>query len=158
MQTYIGTKVITARPMSRIEYNDYREWELPENENGADAGYLVEYLDGGQSNHPDHAGYISWSPKDVFERSYRLVEGLDFGSALAAIKMGMKVSRTGWNGKGMFLRLNWNQSPTVKFEQKNSGYEVLPFIVMKTADNKLVPWLASQTDLLAEDWIVGEAA
>lgn len=69
-KTYEGTKRVHARPMNRGEYNAYRGWEVPADENPADDGYLVEYLDGGKSNHPDHAGYISWSPKDVFERAY----------------------------------------------------------------------------------------
>ena len=70
---YEGTKRLTAQPMTRGEYNTYRGWEVPADENPADAGYLVEYLDGGKSNHPAHAGYISWSPVDVFERAYKLV-------------------------------------------------------------------------------------
>lgn len=74
-KTYIGTKVIHARPMTRQAYNDYRGWQLPDNEDGADDGYLVEYVDGGKANDPRHAGYISWSPKDVFERSYRPMQG-----------------------------------------------------------------------------------
>lgn len=74
MQTYIGTKTINAKPMTRAEYNIYRDWELPSNENGDDEGYLVEYVDGGTANHPDHSGYISWSPKDVFDRTYKIAE------------------------------------------------------------------------------------
>lgn len=64
-------KEVLARPMSRAEYNSLRGWEVPEDENPSDEGYLVEYVDGGQANHPDFKGYISWSPKDVFERGYR---------------------------------------------------------------------------------------
>ena len=75
MKTYIGTKVIHALPMTRQAYNDYRGWELPTNEDGADEGYLVEYVDGGRANDSRHSGYISWSPKDVFERSYRPMQG-----------------------------------------------------------------------------------
>lgn len=71
MEKFIGTKVVKAKPMTRQEYNDLRNWTLPEDENGADEGYLVEYVDGGKANHPDFNGYISWSPKDVFERAYR---------------------------------------------------------------------------------------
>lgn len=63
-------KEVLARPMNRKAYNTLRGWELPANENPDDEGFLVEYLDGGQTNHPDFAGYISWSPKDVFERGY----------------------------------------------------------------------------------------
>lgn len=68
---YTGTKVVLGTPMNRLAYNQYRGWELPADENGDDEGYLVEYLDGGKANHPDHKGYISWSPKDVFERAYK---------------------------------------------------------------------------------------
>lgn len=73
MNLYIGTKMIKARPMARLEYNSYREWPMPENEEGTDPGYLVEYLNGGEPNHPDHAGYISWSPASVFEATYQSV-------------------------------------------------------------------------------------
>lgn len=67
---YTGTKTVLARPMTRGDYNAYRGWEVPADENPADEGYLVEYTDGGKSNHPAHAGYISWSPADVFARAY----------------------------------------------------------------------------------------
>lgn len=69
---YEGTKLVQAKPMNRLEYNQYRGWDLPADENGADEGYLVEYLDGGKGNHPAHSGYISWSPKEVFERAYKI--------------------------------------------------------------------------------------
>jgi hypothetical protein len=68
---------------------------------------------------------------------------MNFGSALAALKGGMKVSRSGWNGKGMWLAL---QRP-----DENSKMS-LPYIYMSTVTGDLVPWLASQTDILAEDW------
>lgn len=68
-----------------------------------------------------------------------------FSSALLSLKAGLQVTRSGWNGKGMWLRL---QVP-------DPGSKMtLPYIYMKTAQGDLVPWLASQTDLLAEDWIV----
>lgn len=76
---------------------------------------------------------------------------LSFGAALAYLKQGKRVARRGWNGKGMWLELvrEWES-------QLHCGYELAPFIGMKTADDKFVPWLASQTDILAEDWeIVG---
>lgn len=69
-KTYVGTKVIHATPMNRLAYNELRGWTLPEDENGEDEGYLVEYTDSeGQTGIFD--GYISWSPKDVFERAYQ---------------------------------------------------------------------------------------
>jgi len=71
MKRYTGTKTLAATPMTRGEYNAYRGWTAPEGEPQDVAGYLVEYEDGGKANDSRHAGYISWSPADVFERSYR---------------------------------------------------------------------------------------
>lgn len=70
--------------------------------------------------------------------------GLDFGLALAALEGGQAVYRAGWNGKGMWLALQWPDA---------NSKMTLPYIYMKTADDQLVPWLASQTDLLAKDWV-----
>lgn len=69
MSLFVGTKIVDATPMTRGEYNRYRGWEIPENENPDDTGFLVEYLDGGESNHPGHTGYISWCPKNVFHKA-----------------------------------------------------------------------------------------
>lgn len=80
-----------------------------------------------------------------------LERSMNFGQALEALKQGEKVARAGWNGKGMWLRL---VDPDEA--EANYVYEKLPYIEMKTADNKLVPWLASQTDMLAEDWTIAE--
>lgn len=68
---YIGTKSVLATTMTRGEYNDYRDWQIPENEDPSEQGYLVEYTDGGKPNDERHTGYISWSPADVFECSYK---------------------------------------------------------------------------------------
>lgn len=169
MKTHIGTKVIHALPMTRQAYNDYRGWEPPANEDGNDEGYLVEYVDGGRGNDSRHAGYISWSPKDVFERAYRPVESMSFGLAIEALKAGKKVARAGWNGKGMWLSLSCNGAREVAAENfwspHNAAYAqeqggaatVLPSITMKTATGEiLMGWLASQTDMLAEDWRIVE--
>ena len=74
MKRYEGTKRLKAREMTRGEYNEYRGWTLPGDEESSDPGYLVEYEDGGKPNTIGHAGYISWSPKDVFERTYHEIE------------------------------------------------------------------------------------
>lgn len=74
MQQYIGTKHVKAEPMNRRNYNKLRGWQLPANENGADEGYLVEYTDGGKPNTETHAGYVSWSPKEQFEKAYKLID------------------------------------------------------------------------------------
>ena len=78
---------------------------------------------------------------------------MDFGYAVKMMKEGKRASRIGWNGKGMWLRLA--ESPT-KTEYRIDGevFGFLPYIQMKTADDKIVPWLASQTDVLAEDWVI----
>lgn len=157
MKTYIGTKQITAQAMTRAAYNDYRGWELPANENGEDAGYLVEYLDGGKANDSRHAGYISWSPKEQFDNAYRETPGMSFGLAIEALKQGKRVARAGWNGKGMWLamiqRASWQVDPAVN-GTGNYSLNALPWIGMKTADEGFVPWLASQTDMLADDWAI----
>ena len=153
---FIGTKIIWALAMTRLAYNEYRGWALPADENGNDAGYLVEYLDGGAPNHPDHAGYISWSPKEQFDNAYRPTSGMSFGLAIEALKLGKRVARAGWNGKGMWLAIagvesEWRASIAGgDMPQDWQGYS--PFIAMYTADKLLVPWLASQTDVLADDW------
>lgn len=68
---------------------------------------------------------------------------MNFGQAIELLKAGHRVARAGWNGKGMWLKL---QTPDA-FSKMS-----LPYIYMKTADDNQVPWLASQTDMLAEDW------
>lgn len=92
-----------------------------------------------------------------------MIGNMDFGQALYALKAGAKVARTGWNGKGMWLRLvngknvqihNMGFSPINEHDHdwKDRVPHFLDWIGMKTADNAFVPWLASQTDVLAEDW------
>lgn len=85
----------------------------------------------------------------------------NFGYALEMLKSGKKVAREGWNGRGMWLQLvemDWYSVLPEKVDGIKTGPEwnLLPWIGMKTADNKFVPWLASQTDILAMDWSVVE--
>jgi hypothetical protein len=150
MKQYIGVKLINAIDMTRAAYNILRDWELPADENGDDAGYLVEYLDGGQANHKDFKGYISWSPKAVFENAYGPTDGMTFGLALEALKKGYKVARRGWNGKGQWLFM----IPKSHWETTR-GLELLdgrPWIGIKTVDECFMPWVASQSDMLVTDW------
>lgn len=79
---------------------------------------------------------------------------MEFGKAIRAMQEGKKVQREGWNGKGMFLfHVDGNRWDfTADIGPEINDLDTLPFICMKTADNKLVPWLASQTDVLASDW------
>ena len=162
MKSFIGTKMILARPMGRGEYNTYRGWQIPLDENPADEGFLVEYVDGGASNHPDHAGYISWSPKDVFERAYRLSSGLTFGDALQALKAGKRVARAGWNGKGMFVyyvraaAYLAQSAAAIEYFGENAYVPYAPYLALKGVDEKVSTWVPSINDVLAEDWVVLE--
>lgn len=139
-QDYIGTKQVTA-------------WKQ---EKDGEPGYAVKYAD----------GYVSWSPKAVFESAYRVVTGMSFGLAIEALKQGHKVARTGWNGKGMWLVLDPGsvvQEPRPGSVYANAGmtgpFTINGHIDMRTASGEMQPgWLASQTDMLADDWaILGEA-
>ena len=128
---YIGTKEITA-------------WEQ---EKDGQPGYAVKYAD----------GYTSWSPRDVFEAAYRVTEGpaqfLTFGDAIHFLKAGKRVARHGWNGKGMWLEM---QRPDERSKM------TLPYLYLSYPNDSVntpgarVPWLASQTDMLTEDWVVLE--
>lgn len=88
-----------------------------------------------------------------------------FGEALEALKQGKKVARKGWNGKGMWLWLKpgtmvkseWCHDLALKAIADTNGGEIeaLGTICMKTADNKILSgWLASQTDMLSDDWVI----
>ena len=88
---------------------------------------------------------------------------MNFGEALEALKKGegATISRTGWNGKGMFLYyVPEGQYPArTKAARDAFGEDALvpyrPYIAMKTAQGDVVPWGASQSDILADDWQVG---
>jgi hypothetical protein len=71
---------------------------------------------------------------------------VNFGEALDSLQAGGQVSRSGWNGRGMYLEL---QVPDEHSKM------TLPYIYMRTATGDLVPWLASQSDMLAKDWQAG---
>jgi hypothetical protein len=113
-------------------------------------GYKVVYSE------PDKPDYVSWCPKDIFERHNRETSAMPFSHALEAVKQGKKIARKGWNGKGMFLFL----ADSAGFDTRADvprGLPSTPSIVMKTADDRfLVGWLASQTDMLSDDWFIVE--
>lgn len=88
---------------------------------------------------------------------------MNFGDALNRVKAGAKIARAGWNGKGMWLAyqkaypegiaINKNTAEATGLPE-GTVCKFLPYLMMKTADNSFVPWLASQTDILAEDWVI----
>lgn len=131
MQKYIGVEIVDAEP-TLCQKNDYKS-------KIGDLGYKVRYKD----------GYESWCPKEQFEDANRLISGMTsgmtFGMAIEVMKKGYKVTRNGWNGKGQYLEL---QIPDEHSKMS------LPYIYIRTVQNDLVPWLASQTDMLSDDYIV----
>ena len=156
MKTYIGTKIIKALPMSRADVEARLNRIIGGKETGD--GYLVQYED----------GYESWSPKDVFDKAYRPMQCLTFGLAIEALRKGLKVCRAGWNGKGMWIVLmpSLHLPPhsqctegakvndrTAKHIGVDTPLDSQPYISMWTAAKQWQPgWLASQADILAEDW------
>ena len=157
MNQYIRTEVVKAEPMTYEEA--YKNGLVPENayikEYNDTPGYHIIYIDGNRS----------WKPKNVFDEEFGVVEGMTFGQAIQALKAGFKVARKGWNGKGMFLWLKpaatvkaeWCKDPMLKgLAEANGGeIEALGTICMFTAQKQILSgWLASQTDMLSEDWVI----
>lgn len=87
------------------------------------------------------------------------MENANFGEALGELKAGRKCWRDGWNGKDMFIFLvpgstfKVNRPPLLGIYTEGTEVKYHAHIDMKTADGQIVPWLASQTDMLAEDWV-----
>lgn len=167
-----------AVAMTLGAYNESKGWTIPADEDPAKEGYQVTYPD----------GYVSWSPKEIFEESYRETTGMNFGLAIEAIKQGKKVARAGWNGKGMFIFMRPEDTldadtiinkvkslpqslkdhyigsfaHTAAEEEAGKGpkdfkVKFTAYLCMKAADGSIVNgWLASQTDMLADDWTIVE--
>lgn len=132
MKQYVGTKLIMASPAPSKD---------------GTPGYAVKYPD----------GYESWSPTKVFEDAYRADGEMNFGHALEMLKAGRAVSRSGWNGKGMFIYLvgPGNYPPATDIAKAAFGGGLVPYtayLAIKSVNGTVTPWLCSQTDALAEDW------
>ena len=131
MEVYYGTKRILAAPQDK----------------NLEPGYVVEYQD----------GYRSWSPKEAFENAYRKNGQLNFGHALEAVKTGNKISRSGWNGKGLYVYM-WRD--TLNRKWINDSAVPLSYLCLRYPcgdvyeTGAFVPWVPTQTDLLAEDWCI----
>ncbi len=81
MKRYRALKRVNATPMTRQEYNDYRGWTLPEDENGADEGYLTEDIDG-PINTNEFMGYVSWTPKKMFDDQFYEIDAQVVGESV----------------------------------------------------------------------------
>ena len=112
-------------------------------------GYKVRYQD----------GYESFSPKAVFEAAYRPIDSMNFGLAIEAMKKGKKCRRAGWNGKNQHIELASAISYTspagtiVNAEHAAIGNKAIAFCGTSGVQ---MGWLASQADMLADDWEIVE--
>lgn len=164
MKQYIGTKIVQARPAFRVtcEKPDCRlpnqtmtdeDIELAEN----DGWTVCDRVEGYEVRYED--GYRSWSPKDVFEKAYRLTSGMPFGLAIEAAKMGKKITRAGWNGKNQYVELadciSYRNAAgeAVNAQHDAIGNKALAFVGTSGVQ---MGWLASQADMLADDWHIVE--
>ena len=151
-ETFIGTKVLKGRPLNLGDYNKFRGWTIPENEDPLKPGFIVEYED----------GYVSWSPEEVFNSAYRkTTDGtMDFGMATYFAKKGKRVARKGWNGSGMFAYL----VPAASYPPQtgaarayfgeNAMVPYRAYWALKTVQDDVATWTPSGSDTLAEDWYV----
>lgn len=173
MEKYIGVKLIQAEPMELGDFEKVHGTRGNEKLSGDSPGYCVLY----------EGGYYSWSPKEVFEEAYRKTLGLTFGMALEAVKKGLLIARQGWNGKGMFVFMrpedelpvpmvvnqvkllpkslkDWvynHSNPSVPLLEQKDTIKFTAYLCMKAADGSIVNgWLASQTDMLSDDWCILE--
>ncbi|WP_199883659.1 DUF2829 domain-containing protein [Anaerosinus massiliensis] len=160
MEKYIGVKIVQAKPMNLFEAEEKLQRKISQSAQNQE-GYLVKYED----------GYLSWSPKGIFEEANRKTDGMTFGLAVEALKKGFRVCRKGWNGKGMFLYLTSGSIvPIVNLKPETSKalfgerllecdqtIEIKSHIDMKAADGTItIGWNATQVDMLAEDWMIVE--
>lgn len=149
MNKYIGTKIIMAEPAIKVDGRVYTyDKPIPRSMN-REEGYRVVYPD----------GYVSFSPKGVFEEAYRLTDGMSFGLAIEAAKKGHKIARRGWNGKGQYIELAHSISyVTADLRVINCNHDSIgnkAFAFVGTSGVQM-GWLATQSDMLADDWCIVE--
>lgn len=135
MKKYLGVKIIPeAEPMDECKF--LREVKGQDTSNRETRpGYKVVYPD----------GYVSWSPKEVFEEAYREISGLTFGLAIEAMK------------KGLGIRLpHWSKEVHIRIQKPDAHSKMTAPYMYVTSRFGLVPWNPTQIELLAEDWEVVE--
>lgn len=135
MESYIGVKIIDAKPMNLGDYNKFKGWTIPVDENPEKEGYLVKYSD----------DYISWSPSDAFSEAYRKTDGMTFGLAVEATGKGFAIERAGWNGKNMHVTRTKLYTPD-NIQVDNDC------LLLFNVTGRYNTWVPSITDIMAEDW------
>jgi hypothetical protein len=140
---YIGTSVVRATPMNRLEYCTMRTWDVLLEENQHEKGYLVEYIN--NPNNPNLEGYdcyVSWVLKNTFEEAYEESSNLSFGLALEASRSNLKIARLKWDNPSVYVYLSKNGEVFCHFDM--TGYN----------GNLTMGWLPSAEDILAKDWYI----
>ena len=149
MEQYIGTKIVHAEPVVKLQGIMYSEGEIVPRTKDAKYSYKVQYPD----------GYVSWCPKEAFEEAYRPADGMPFGLAIEAAKKGKKIARRGWNGKSQYVELAYcisyknHAAEVINANHCNIGNRALAFVGTSGVQ---LGWLASQADMLADDWYIVE--
>lgn len=134
--------------MTRGEYCHDRGWDVPRDENPDDAGHIIYRTDD-----------ITWVPDRVFQMNYRSVDAdFDFSAALILLKEGRKVARHGWNGKNMYVyyvngsAFTVNRPPLINMLPEGTLVHYRPHFDMFYADGTYGVWVASHSDIAANDW------
>lgn len=151
MEQYIGTKIVMAEPyMAYTKTEDGQTVRKPSGD-----GYKVKYPD----------GYESFCPKEAFEEAYRRTNGMPFGLAIEAAKKGKRISRTGWNGKGMFVVYQKGYPQGIPCNEQTAKawgmeqgelFRCEPYLQIKMVNGSHAMWVPSINDVLAEDWLIIE--
>jgi len=135
MKKYIGTKVIEAEPMNLGEYNKYRGWEIPKDEDPERDGYRVVYPD----------DYVSWSPKEIFEEAYKDISdanGLEYKVFPSEEETISVVDDADYHGAHFYQMRNSLGFKDGKAEYVKSIQSIQ--FVQKNADGTMVPGLQSE--------------
>lgn len=153
-------EVVEAEPMTCGDY--YRSNMSVEDAKRWLDGYAVHWRD---RRYPRKESSAWWAKRE-FDAVTHPVYDMTFGMAVGAMKRGFKVARKGWNDKGMWLSIPladgerevpaskvWGSANEAYAHQNGGTVKVMPYVTMKNADGSIVMgWLASQTDMLSEDW------
>ena len=175
LNEFAGTKTVGAVPMTRGEYNELRKWDLPADENKDDEGYLI-YEPDAEPNCEGFESYITWTTKEIFEKTFRGARELPFSSALhIAETTGKRIARSSWTENGLEdEEVNqwvciaegtdslpadkfWNRNSRAFAEKNGGSAPVLSYLILKTPKDAIsMGWSPSQEDTLAKDWLVLE--
>ena len=167
MKTYICTKMIHAVPAKMVNGCFWPEGlpmpkvsNIPQPSENCGCTCEVQVVEGYMFTTSADDRYPQFMSKDEFKKFCRSTEAMTFGDALEALKNGKRVARKGWNGKDMYVLLGRDVEFTTDADLSafdDQEVEVGYALVMKTAQDTFQPgWLASQADMLAEDWYIVE--